>query len=93
MPRASQTNSRTGKPRPGSKGLKKPSGKTIKPNGGDGLEKAKRRWRPGTKALREIRAYQKSTELLLKKMPFQRVVYGQPPHYARNLLPMITQFY
>ncbi|KAG5183152.1 histone H3, embryonic, partial [Tribonema minus] len=32
------------------------------------------RYRPGTVALREIRKYQKSTELLLRKMPFQRVV-------------------
>ena len=32
------------------------------------------RYRPGTVALREIRRYQKSTELLIKKMPFQRLV-------------------
>src|SRR3954463_14152452 len=32
------------------------------------------RWRPGTVALREIRRYQKSTELLLRKLPFQRLV-------------------
>ncbi len=31
-------------------------------------------YRPGTKALREIRRYQKSTELLLRKLPFQRFV-------------------
>ena len=34
----------------------------------------KRRARPGTKALREIRQYQKSTDLLLRKLPFSRVV-------------------
>ncbi len=32
------------------------------------------RYRPGTVALREIRRYQKSTELLLRKLPFQRLV-------------------
>ncbi|KAF2107584.1 histone-fold-containing protein [Lophiotrema nucula] len=32
------------------------------------------RYKPGTVALREIRKYQKSTELLLLKLPFQRVV-------------------
>jgi histone H3 len=32
------------------------------------------RFRPGTQALREIRKYQRSTELVLKKMPFQRLV-------------------
>jgi histone H3 len=32
------------------------------------------RYRPGTVALREIRRYQKSTELLGRKLPFQRLV-------------------
>ncbi|KAH7415540.1 hypothetical protein KP509_14G050400 [Ceratopteris richardii] len=32
------------------------------------------RCRPGTVALREIRKYQKSTELLIRKLPFQRLV-------------------
>ena len=32
------------------------------------------RYRPGTVALREIRRYQKSSELLIRQMPFQRLV-------------------
>lgn len=32
------------------------------------------RFRPGTVALREIRRYQKGTDLLLRKLPFQRLV-------------------
>jgi len=36
--------------------------------------KKPRRYRPGTVALREIRRYQKSTELLIRKLPFQRLV-------------------
>lgn len=32
------------------------------------------RFRPGTVALREIRRYQKSTELLIRRAPFQRLV-------------------
>ncbi|XP_063936080.1 histone H3.3-like isoform X2 [Daucus carota subsp. sativus] len=32
------------------------------------------RYRPGTGALREIRKYQKSTYLLTRKLPFQRLV-------------------
>lgn len=32
------------------------------------------RFRPGTVALREIRRYQKSTQLLIRKLPFQRLV-------------------
>ena len=38
-----------------------------------GVKKAFR-FRPGTVALREIRRYQKGTELLLRKAPFQRLV-------------------
>ncbi len=41
------------------------------------------RYRPGTVALREIRKYQRSTELLIRKLPFQRLVreiaQGTPP--------------
>ena len=32
------------------------------------------RYRPGTVALREIRRYQKSTKLLIRRLPFQRLV-------------------
>ena len=32
------------------------------------------RYRPGTVALREIRRYQKSTDLLIRKRPFQRLI-------------------
>ena len=32
------------------------------------------RFRPGTVALREIRKYQKSAELLIRKLPFSRLV-------------------
>ena len=43
---------------------KPPQGRVRKP----------RRFRPGTVALRQIRRYQKSTELLIRKLPFQRLV-------------------
>ena len=36
--------------------------------------KKPRRYRPGTVALREIRKFQKSTNLLIRKLPFQRLV-------------------
>ena len=39
-----------------------------------GEVKKSHRYRPGTVALREIRRYQKSTELLIRKRPFQRLV-------------------
>ena len=41
-----------------------PRGAVLKP----------RRFRPGTVALRQIRRYQKSTDLLIRKLPFQRLV-------------------
>ncbi|KAK9462727.1 histone-fold-containing protein [Lipomyces oligophaga] len=37
-------------------------------------ERKSRRYRPGTVALREIRKYQKSTDLLIRKLPFARLV-------------------
>ena len=39
---------------------------------GRGVKKP-HRYRPGTVALREIRKYQKSTHLLIRKLPFQRL--------------------
>ena len=39
-----------------------------------GSVKKPHHYRPGTVALREIRRYQKSTELLIRKLPFQRLV-------------------
>jgi len=38
-----------------------------------GTKKA-HRYKPGTVALREIRKFQKSTDLLIRKLPFQRLV-------------------
>ncbi len=46
---------------------------TATRTGQSGTTKPKR-YRPGTVALREIRRYQKSTELLIRKLPFQRLV-------------------
>jgi hypothetical protein len=42
-----------------------------------GIPRARKpRMRPGTVALREIRRYQKTTELLIRKLPFARLVSG-----------------
>ena len=41
---------------------------------GGSLTKKPHRYRPGTVAMREIRKYQKSTELIIHKLPFQRLV-------------------
>ena len=44
------------------------------------------RFRPGTVALREICRYQKSTELLIRKLPFQRLVC----EIAQGTLSLVT---
>jgi len=41
--------------------------------------------RPGTVALREIRKYQRSTELLIRKLPFARLVRADWPDPAWQL--------
>ncbi|MCQ2819328.1 MAG: histone H3 [archaeon] len=43
------------------------------------------RFKPGTVALREIRKYQKSTELLIRKLPFQRLVREVALEYKTDL--------
>ncbi|KIK07800.1 hypothetical protein K443DRAFT_151025 [Laccaria amethystina LaAM-08-1] len=52
---------------------------------GDLKEKKAHRFRPGTVALREIRRYQKSTELLIRKLPFQRLVREIAATYRSEL--------
>ena len=55
------------------KALGKKKAKKSASGSGSGVKKSFR-WRPGTVALREIRKYQKGTELLLRKAPFSRLV-------------------
>ncbi|EZG82921.1 histone H3 [Gregarina niphandrodes] len=47
--------------------------------------KKPRRFKPGVVALREIRKYQKSTELLIRKLPFQRLVKEIAAEYKSEL--------
>ena len=44
-----------------------------------------KRFRPGTVALREIRRFQKTTELLIPKLPFQRLVREIALNYKKDL--------
>lgn len=75
-----KSNIKLGKGR-GSKGMKmpRPAMKSSRKNSGppapktSGVKKA-HRYHPGTVALREIRKYQKTTELLTRALPFQRLV-------------------
>ena len=48
-------------------------------------KKKPHRYRPGTIALQEIRRYQKSTELLIRRLPFQRLVREIAQDYKSRL--------
>lgn len=56
----------------------------LKKEASGGIKKP-HRYRPGTVALREIRRYQKSTELLIRKLPFQRLVREIAQQYKTDL--------
>lgn len=77
MPRSNnQQQNQTARKSTGGKGPRKLITKTARktaPSVPSGVKKPHRH-RPGTMALREIRKYQKSTELLIRKLPFQRLV-------------------
>lgn len=45
--------------------------------------RAKRRFRPGTKALREIKQLQRTTHLLIRKLPFARLVRSIATQFSR----------
>ena len=56
-----------------SKGCSGSTEEPWQPSQTGGLKKPMR-YRPGTVVLRKIRHYQKSTELLIRKLPFNRLV-------------------
>lgn len=76
-PQRSRSPKDKGKARVGGQGMKAPKGAQKAPRGrppvGGGIKKP-HRFRPGTVALREIRRYQRSTDLLIRRLPFQRLV-------------------
>ena len=49
------------------------------------MKEVKKRYRVGEVALREIRKHQKSTDLLLRKLPFQRLVREIAQGFAADL--------
>mmetsp|Transcript_1377 Transcript_1377/g.2434 ORF Transcript_1377/g.2434 Transcript_1377/m.2434 type:complete len:146 (-) Transcript_1377:74-511(-) len=54
------------------------------PGASGGMKKV-HRFRPGTVALREIRKFQKSCDLLIRKLPFQRLVREIAQEYKSDL--------
>ena len=51
-----------------------PSGYYQRPKAPGGKDGKRRRWRPGTQSLHEIHFYQKSCNLLIRKLPFLKLV-------------------
>ncbi|KAL7125711.1 hypothetical protein ABFS83_14G134800 [Erythranthe nasuta] len=70
---------------PQSTGLRRSPGTTATPSRSDGKAQKKRRNRPGTVALREIRKYQKSWNLLIPAAPFIRTVREISFAYSPNI--------
>ncbi|MCJ1276967.1 centromeric DNA-binding histone H3-like protein cse4 [Puttea exsequens] len=58
----------------GRKSIGTPTKASRRRSGGHDSERKHRRYKPGTIALREIRRYQRTTDLLLLKLPFSRLV-------------------
>ena len=58
---------------------------TRKAHPNQGGIKKPHRYRPGTVALREIRKYQRSTDLLIRKAPFQRLVHEIAQDYKSDI--------
>jgi histone H3 len=67
-------------------GSKVPRGQKGKPQAAPatGVKKP-HRYKPGTVALRQIRKFQKSTDLLIRKLPFQRLMREIAQDYNTNL--------
>ena len=66
------------------RGVRRVKGKEV----GDKLPPVKKyRISPGVRALAEIRRYQKSTELLIKRLPFQRLVRDAVTDYLATECP------
>jgi len=74
---------------PGQKKRKYPkSNAKLKPGFVNNGGKPRRRYKPGQGALKEIRKYQMSTELLLRKLPFSRLVR----EITEKITPTPTRF-
>ena len=68
----------------GTGGRKQPVAKSRPRGINPGVSAARRRYRPGEKALKEIRFYQRNTELLIRKLPFSRLVKEIQTYFSRQ---------
>ncbi|KAL0236176.1 hypothetical protein GEMRC1_002758 [Eukaryota sp. GEM-RC1] len=83
MARTKQTSRKTTSTKTPRKHLAHKAARKAAPTTG-GIKKP-HRYRPGTVALREIRKFQKSTELLIRKLPFQRLVREIAQEFGNEL--------
>jgi len=70
---------------PGAAAVRKSTGESS--SGGSGAKPGpggKRRYRPGERALREIRFYQRNTDLLIRRLPFARLVREVQTYFFRK---------
>ncbi|MFZ8905265.1 MAG: histone H3 [bacterium] len=74
MARTKQTARKSTGGKPARKQLATKAARKSNPRPATGGVKKPHRYRPGTVALREIRRYQKNVDLLIRKLPFQRLV-------------------
>ncbi|KAI9778676.1 MAG: histone H3.1 [Peltula sp. TS41687] len=90
MARTKATAQKTGKGKSPVKGKRLPTKRVPRlvrgrPQANISGVKRPMRYKPGTIALREIRRYQKSTELLIRKAPFSRLCREIGQHYVMDL--------
>ena len=65
---------------------KMPSSAVRSQDAANQLKAKKKRYRPGVKALLEIRKYQNSTDLLIRKLPFARLVKEIAERFTKEQL-------
>lgn len=91
------TKPQASRPKAGVRKIKKKDGTIVYESVRVAGARKPHRFRPGTVALREIRRYQKGTELLLRKGPFQRVVreitadYRPDTRYSKRALEVLQE--
>ena len=84
MPRVKQTARKSTGGKAPSKSVALKAARKRAPERTGGVKKP-HRWRPGTKALRQIRKYQGSTNLLIQMKPFQRLVRSIATDYRTDI--------
>jgi histone H3 len=69
---------------PGAASVRKSAGGSSSGGNASSTQQGKRRYRPGERALREIRFYQRNTDLLIRRLPFARLVREVQTYFFRK---------